>query len=297
MPEALLRILLRAARWLDRRGLRRFPPVRWLAAGGRAVIFRNSRRLPGRPVAVGIGGARLLVPHTAVASHVLAEFEPLTRAVLDDAAGPGAVVVDVGANVGFHALRLARRIGPQGRLFAVEPAEENLAYLRANLEAQRLSNVEILPLAASDARGTRDFYLQERGTHHGFFERPEGRGRRVTVEAAPLDELLAGPVDLVKIDTEGAELEVLRGMERLLAASPAVQVVVEWNLPLVLQAGRPYDELPAWLWSRGFAVTVLDDETGLRGEVEDVLSQLREGSFGKMRVLNLLARREAGDGR
>lgn len=287
---ALARTLFAGARAFEKSGLRRSFLGRALARVARSTVLRPRTGLPGRPVTVDTGGATLLMPHLAAAAHLRRSAASLTAAVLDAAARPGGVVVDVGANIGLHAVRLAGLVGPEGRVYAVEPAPDNLAYLRANLERLGVENVEVLALAASDERGTRRFFLQERPTHHGFYERPEGHGRAIEVATAPLDDRLDGPVDLVKIDTEGAEIEVLRGLEEVLAASPDVQVVAEWNLPLALQEGRA-EALPGWLRDHGFEVVVLDDETGERTTVEDVLERLRRGELRPLRALDLHARR------
>jgi FkbM family methyltransferase len=285
-----VRTLFAAARVLERSGLRSSPLGRALSRAARSTLLRPRAGLPGRPVTVDAGGVPLLMPHVAAAALLRRPAASLVAACLDDAARPGGRVIDVGANVGLHAIRLARLVGPEGRVYAVEPAPDNLAYLRANLERLGVENVEVLALAASDERGTRRFFLQERPTHHGFYERPEGRGRAIEVATAPLDDRVDGPVDLVKIDTEGAEIEVLRGLEGLLAASPDIQVIAEWNLPLALQEGRP-EALPEWLRAHGFEAVVLDDETGERATVEEVLERLRRGELRPLRALDLHARR------
>ena len=73
------------------------------------------------------------------------------------------------------------------------------------------------------------------------------------MQIAPLDDLIAGTPDLVKIDVEGAELDVLGGMTRLLAA-PGIQLIVEWHPLLQVAAGYPADALPRFLLNAGFAV-------------------------------------------
>jgi hypothetical protein len=66
-----------------------------------------------------------------------------------------------------------------------------------------------------------------------------------------LDDVVEGTVDVVKIDVEGAEIEVLEGMTRLLQARPKA-LIVEWHPLLQAMAGYAPDELPRWLVSRGW---------------------------------------------
>src|SRR5687767_5268536 len=64
--------------------------------------------------------------------------------LMDPFLTPGAVVVDVGANIGFNTLYAAQRVGPSGRVLAVEPADDNIVVLRENVERSALSNITIL---------------------------------------------------------------------------------------------------------------------------------------------------------
>jgi hypothetical protein len=73
----------------------------------------------------------------------------------------------------------------------------------------------------------------------------------LSVPVVPLDELVDGAVDVVKIDVEGAELEVLEGMTRLLT-SPRIALIVEWHPLLQHMAGIAPDALPRWLLQRGW---------------------------------------------
>jgi hypothetical protein len=68
---------------------------------------------------------------------------------------------------------------------------------------------------------------------------------------APLDDLVEGLADLVKIDVEGAEVDVLEGMPRLLQ-HPGLALVVEWHPTLQAMAGYGGDSLPRWLLDRGW---------------------------------------------
>jgi hypothetical protein len=71
------------------------------------------------------------------------------------------------------------------------------------------------------------------------------------VAVLPLDELVEGRADVVKIDVEGAEIDVLEGMTRLLR-SPPKALIVEWHPVLQAMAGYRPDELPHWFLGRGW---------------------------------------------
>jgi len=174
--------------------------------------------------------------------------------LLDRWVNPGSTVIDVGANIGYNTIRAAQRAGPRGRVVALEPTPDNLAVLRENVAASGLANVVIEAVAAGRAAGTRDFFVRgEKSAVNSLF--PDSCYARVTdvlrVRVVPLDELVDGVADVVKIDVEGAELDVLEGMPRLLR-SPRAVLIVEWHPLLQRLAGYGADALPRWLLDRGW---------------------------------------------
>lgn len=158
---------------------------------------------------------------------------------------PGWRVVDAGAHVGWYTfLALAR--GAE-RVFAVEPQPDLSALLRRSLEDNGLADrADHWSGALGEAYGARDLLLYGNLTGSASLEEhaaegwtPTGRG---LVGVAPLDGLLLDRpgwrrVDLVKVDVEGAEVQVWRGMQKTLAANPQAAVVME------VAARRGYDVL------------------------------------------------------
>jgi FkbM family methyltransferase len=174
---------------------------------------------------------------------------------------PGGVFVDVGANVGFHTVLAARLVGPGGRVFALEPAPWTLELLRANLWR---SSVEatVLPVAAAETRGTVRLALDP---EHRSGARLGGTGEDgVEVTTAPLDELLPDvSVDVLKVDTEGAEPLVLRGAAGLIARSPGLLAVVEFRDEQHLSGESPAEVLELYA-SLGFELCLLRRDGALR---------------------------------
>ncbi len=203
---------------------------------------------------VRLAGAPLFVPGTRrIRLSVVAGNLRIHR-LLDQLVRPGATVVDVGANIGYNTVHAARLAGPRGRVIALEPTPDNLEVLRRNVESAQLENVLIEPLAAGRALGIRDFFVRgARSAVNSLFA--ESCYASVTdvlkVAVSPLDDVVKGAVDVVKIDVEGAEIDVLEGMARLLRAPPKA-LIVEWHPLLQTMAGYAPDELPRWLLGRGW---------------------------------------------
>jgi FkbM family methyltransferase len=163
-------------------------------------------------------------------------IEPALTRVLLDRLRPGMTFVDVGAQYGYHSLVAGLLVRPGGTVVAVEPARASFRLLQANLEA--LPGVRLEHIALSHRRGTAE--LRDFGTGHSALNTllpsarvppEEARRLRSTTYGVPcrtLDELadeLGITPDLVKLDAEGAELDILRGMTRVLReAAPLLAV-------------------------------------------------------------------------
>ncbi len=192
------------------------------------------------------------------------DYEPLTSKVFASQLKTGIVVVDVGANIGHYALLASGAVGPSGRVHAVECSPETRALLENNIRKNNLQNVEIHPFAASDKQGTLTLNITAIGLSwfnpHTQWPTVQGSGTTVEVPTMPLDDVISSRVDLVKIDAEGADLEVLKGMKRILSENQNISVIVEWAPPMLEEAGKDPLELPLWLKEAGFTnISVLDE--------------------------------------
>jgi FkbM family methyltransferase len=141
------------------------------------------------------------------------------------------VFLDVGANIGVLTVLGSLRVGPGGRVFAVEPEPENLALLRANVKANGLENTRVIAGAAGALRGFASLQLPQdnRGDHR--IGGPGGTRPSLTVPILPLDSvgsLWQRPIDLIKLDVQGAEAQALRGLAGLLASNRRVRIICEY---------------------------------------------------------------------
>lgn len=197
--------------------------------------------------------------------HFFGVWEPDLTAFLRRRLVPGRGFVDVGANVGCMTALAARRVG-DGGVVAVEPSPPVLEELRETLRRSGLTNVRLVAAAASDTRGELVLYA---GPDHnvGLTATTAHRGLKPVgaVPAAPLGELVThaelAAARLVKIDVEGAEDRVLRGLLPVLDdLAPDAELIVElsptwWNDA----AQRPIDVLQPFL-DRGFHVYLLPND-------------------------------------
>jgi FkbM family methyltransferase len=224
------------------------------------------------------------------------DHEPLTRRIFAKLLKPGYVVIDVGANVGYFTLIAAAKVGPRGKVHSVECSSETLAILRENIRQNQLQNVEVHPIAASNERGELKLNISAIGLSwfslHENWPQITGSGSIATVPAVPLDEIVHSRVDVVKIDAEGADLDVLKGMRRILSENSGIALIVEWA-PMMLKAdGKDPLELPRWLKHEGFTdILVLEESTNRFLPLNAATDRLNAGVLPDGWVGDLVARR------
>ncbi len=183
------------------------------------------------PQRIRVAGEQLWVP-TAWDAQVLSAHERPAFNALKDTIRSGAVIYDIGANVGVFAVHLARWAGATGWLYAMEPNPTCVYFLRANLATTGMSNFTILPVAASNSAGELVFNLNYGSSLIGTGDQStpvDKPGHRIGVNREALDTLIARfhlrRPDFIKLDVEGAEADAVAGMmETLRASRPGLMI-------------------------------------------------------------------------
>jgi FkbM family methyltransferase len=150
--------------------------------------------------------------------YALGASEPLVQEALVRYLARGAVFYDIGANVGFLTMIGARKVQPEGVVYAFEPSPETAAVLRRNVARNRLENVVVIERAVAAEVGVATLAAEDPLTARLA---PSG----IQVETTTIDATGSDlrPPDVIKIDVEGAEAHVLRGMRATLVdARPIV---------------------------------------------------------------------------
>ena len=209
--------------WLLMRACSHERRARWAARG----LLRPLAPLTGRGELSILGGlaarlrieARTFAPWGAQAYGVLTgTHEIQVQQALVRSARADDHVWDVGANIGFMSLVAARVVGPGGRVLAIEPDPDCAAAVRANAALNGLDGIEVLEAAAADRSGVAELVVvrDRLWTRLASVGDHDLRERRVEVRTIALDDVAGPPPTVVKIDVEGAELDVIAGMTRLL---------------------------------------------------------------------------------
>ena len=136
---------------------------------------------------------------------------------------PGDLIFDLGAHAGFTTCMLARMCGPTGRVIAFEPDAEIVSYLEKNVAGQQLSNVTIVRKAI-DAKTGAAFFNQDGTMSAGLVDYAVygNTGQRISVETLSLEDACRefGVPQFIKMDIEGAEVDVIRASEDFLKRHP-----------------------------------------------------------------------------
>jgi FkbM family methyltransferase len=183
------------------------------------------------------------------------DYERGTTKLFETLLHQGMTVVDAGAHVGYYTLLAARLVGPKGRVYAFEPHPKNYALLKENLAFNGVTQVSAHEKAVSNRASRKELFLGGDSLTHSLYQDAEAQAS-VSVETVALDDffLLEGwpPVDLIKIDVEGAEKEVLDGMRQLSRRNAGLKLVVEFGPGCLSRAGVDPQDLFAILEELGF---------------------------------------------
>lgn len=207
----------------------------------------------------------------------------------------GMTIVDIGANIGYYTLLAARLVGKEGKVFAFEPEPQNYALLLRNIELNGYDNVVAVRKAVSRKTGKAELFINKQSGAHGFLPEREGVIGVTKVETVGLDEYFEGreyPIDIIKIDVEGAELAVLQGMPIIVRKNENLIIFTELFWPEGLQKSR-FSPRQYWdnLVEFGFKFIYLINDTERRLELTDLSSLVRYGkgrSTAKLPSPNLL---------
>lgn len=172
-------------------------------------------------------GYRISVSPAENLSYIVGTAETHLQRVIRRFVSKGDTVYDIGANVGYVSLSLAKRVGPAGLVVAFEPVPQNLQSLRENIALNHLQNVRVFEVAASDRLGEATIRIAGNlSTASLVWHTNDESATKLSVRTEPIDELVASQglslPTFVKIDVEGAEGQVLMGMRRTLEAAKPV---------------------------------------------------------------------------
>jgi FkbM family methyltransferase len=192
-------------------------------------------------------------------------YEPQETVLVGEILQPGMTFVDVGANWGYFTLLGASRVGPAGRVVALEPDPRMYRLLTENVERNRWDHVTCLPVAASGQAGTVRL--------SGFLESDGNFGLSRVVASDPdahvmeaeaksldaiLDNLEIASVDLLKMDIEGAEGFAVAGLAHALEAHRVKRILLELHPSYLGEHDMTVESVLTPLIKAGYGGMIID---------------------------------------
>jgi len=188
----------------------------------------------------------------------------------------GNVIVDVGANVGMYTLIAVRQLGAEGRVYSFEPTPRTFDILKNNIQVNgylETNKIILRQAAVSDKlqRKAKFFVHKEALTHNTLYQEAGVDCMEIEIETVALDDVLKVEkhVDVIKIDAEGAEPLVLRGMRETIANNPHLIVFMEFAPSHLHRAGTDVSAFITEIRNYGFTIRQVIEPTGEVASIND----------------------------
>ena len=179
-------------------------------------------------------------------------------------------VVDLGANIGYFTLILAKLVGPTGKVFAFEPDPRNLTLLKKNIEYNNYKNVIIVPKAVSNVNDKCTLYVGQKTFGQNRIYKPEKTDTQKFIptdsETIRLDDFfkannLLDKISFIKMDIEGSEFLALSGMKEILKLNKNIKIFTEAEISYLEDAGSSYDQFIDLLTENDFTFSLADNRS------------------------------------
>jgi FkbM family methyltransferase len=216
-------------------------------------------------ISAGIGaGLKFNAAHSNPA-YSLGTNEPPVQQILAQNLQAGDVLYDIGANVGFFTILGAKLVGSTGHVYAFEPVPENAAAVHHNASLNNLTQVTVLHRAVSDRDGSGELLLAyySGGSALSTVDTPPPDLKGIIdVGVVTVDSLVGRqailPPTVVKIDVEGAEINVLRGMSQTMNEHKPL-IIYEIDDEDEASFNQKQEACAAFLIGNGYSVTRIED--------------------------------------
>ncbi len=189
-------------------------------------------------------------------ARVLGRFEVAKHKAIKTFLKSGGTFIDVGVNKGDFSLVAAKLVGTNGKVIAFEPEPTNCKWIKKSIEINGYKNVTLYEIALSNQDSEAQLYIGEKSGWHSLITPQKSSNRRmINVRTKKLDSFLGeisftDPIDVIKIDVEGAELQVLHGATNTLSRNKKLVILIDIHP----QLGVKPKEICDFLIEKGFSL-------------------------------------------
>jgi len=206
------------------------------------VALKNLRLDPKNNL-VNVNGYELeVIPSDLGTSLELLLFgihEPVSTKLVSKILKKDMTCLDIGSNIGYYVMLEKKILGDTGKIIALEPSPENFKYLTKNVQRTNSTNIELHNIAAGNVRGKLDFFMYDGESNSGHIvpdnSFKNASGKIIQVPVTPIDilvkDLNINKLDFLRMDVEGYEFEILKGMLNTLEKyRPIIQIEVHRSI-------------------------------------------------------------------
>jgi FkbM family methyltransferase len=214
-----------------------FSTIKYLAKHGgldkiiKAMIFYLKEKITKSPIIINekifVNNHHMfIIPNDLGISRELAIYkihEPLTTSLINKILKNGMVCLDVGSNIGYYVLLESELVGKEGKVIGIEPSPINFEYLKKNTDISLNKNIEIYNFAAADENKTLDFVIGSKSNWSKVLvenEKVQPGDKLINIQAKQIDAFVREKryqkIDFVRMDVEGYEYNLLKGLEEVM---------------------------------------------------------------------------------
>tara|TARA_B110000438_G_scaffold155886_1_gene149572 strand:+ start:1420 stop:2289 length:870 start_codon:yes stop_codon:yes gene_type:complete len=209
------------------------------------------------------GSKMYLDPGDSLDLSINGVYGELDTKIIRDNIKEGDIVIDIGANIGYFTLIFAQLAGTTGKVFAFEPEPKNFELLQKNVKVNDYSNTINENYAVSDSNGNVSLFLAKNGIVGHRISNFDINLNSILVKKITLDDYftklnLIDKINFVKIDVEGFEFGVLKGMTRIIEKSKNLKLFLEFNRVGIEAAGFDPKEILDFLYKNNFKIYFLN---------------------------------------
>ncbi len=194
-------------------------------------------------------------------------YEPLETELVKKLVKKGDVVLDLGANIGYYTLLMAKLVGDKGKVFSFEPEPQNFTLLKKNVEINNYQNVTLEECAIGKKSGKTELFLSEFGAAMHTIYESEYCHKPIEIKIVSLDDYfnnkeLKNKISFIKIDIEGSEFPCLQGMRNILNANNSLKLLIEFMPEALIDFGTDPQKLLDFLVSNSFKISYINSRNG-----------------------------------
>lgn len=202
----------------------------------------------------------------------LGVYEKLESEYLKTLDLSGKVAIDVGACIGYYSLMLSKKVGNNGKVYAFEPEKENYALLNKNIALNHLESICFAyNVGVGDYDGNTSLRVHKSPGQHSIDIKTQERGN---LKMVFLDYILTkdeySNVGFIKIDVEGYEHKVLKGMSAIVKNSPNIVIQLEYAPQHLADYNFVFEEFADLIKRMNLKVEYWDLKDSLKKHIHDI---------------------------